>query len=193
MHRDLEALAHAGIRAVQLRDKRDPTDPGRPALARALVQACADLDLWLFLNDDPALALRVGARGAHLGPDDLPVSQARLLAGGGTLVLGASAGTVTRARASVAEGADYLGVGAIWEAWASKENASPPRGLEVLRALRAAPDLAHVPLVAIGGIDASRAPACLTAGADGVAVIRSLLGAPDVARAAAALVEACHR
>jgi len=82
------------------------------------------------------------------------------------LLLGRSAATVAEA---VATDADYLGVGPVWET-PSKPDAEPPIGLAALAAICAAVD---VPVVAIGGIDASNAAACIEAGAAGVAVIRA--------------------
>ena len=91
--------------------------------------------------------------------------------------------TVEAAGALVEQGVDYLGVGAIFEARVSKPNASAPRGVEVLQALRGAHPA--LPFVAIGGVEAETAGACLAAGADGVAVIRAAwgAGAPALARA----------
>ena len=96
-------------------------------------------------------------------------------------LVGASAGTPERAAALVAAGADYLGVGAIFDASATKPNATHNRGLDALRAVRTA--VGDVPLFAIGGISAHNAALCVAAGADGVASVRATLGADDVAAA----------
>ena len=120
------------------------------------------LGVTFVVNDDVEAALRLDADGVHLGQTD-PGADRAWKAG---LLLGRSAATVAEA---VATDADYLGVGPVWET-PSKPDAEPPIGLAALAAICAAVD---VPVVAIGGIDASNAAACIEAGAAGVAVIRA--------------------
>jgi len=86
---------------------------------------------------------------------------------------------VEQARAAVADGADYVAVGPIY-ATTSKDHPIPPRGLELVRAVRAA---VPCPIVAIGGITAETAPLVRAAGADAVAMIGALVRAPDPAAA----------
>lgn len=180
----------AGVTAVQFRDKSARTDAERAARLARVAAACRAEGAWLVVNDDPELALDFDADAVHVGPNDLPVERVRAIVGPG-MAIGASAGTVERAIALVGAGADYLGVGAIFDASGTKPDASRPRGVEVLRALRATPALARVPIVAIGGVTtAERARACIDAGADGVAATRALLGAPDVEAAVGAFVRA---
>lgn len=167
----------AGIPTLQLRDKADRPRPERLRLARALADLCRSHGTLFIVNDDPALAVDAGADGVHVGPADLPVSAARAIVGPDRIV-GASAGTPERARAAVADGADYLGVGAVFEARPTKNDASPPRGPEGIAAVRRA--VPGIPIVAIGGVSPENTRDCLNAGADGVAAIRGLLGAADV-------------
>lgn len=181
------AAIRGGATAVQYRDKGATPDDAR-ARAAAIVAACRGAGVLCIVNDDAALAANVGADGVHLGPDDGDVAAVR--ARFPALVVGGSAGTVERAQALVEAGADYLGVGAIFDARASKANASAPRGVGALRELRGVPSLADVPVVAIGGITNDNARACVEAGADGVAVIRAVFGAPDVEAAARACADA---
>ena len=146
----------AGATVVQLRLKA-PTE--------AIVErgrGFRGLGVTFVVNDDVDAALELGADGVHLGQADEGADRA-WEAG---LLLGRSAATVAEA---VATDADYLGVGPVWET-ASKPDAEPPIGLAALAAICAAVD---VPVVAIGGIDASNAAACIEAGAAGVAVIRA--------------------
>jgi thiamine-phosphate pyrophosphorylase len=177
------ALA-GGAGLIQLRDKM--------ATAQRLYEAaCAMRELTravgalLIVNDRLDIALAAGADGLHVGPDDLPVAVARRLLRPG-MILGASAGTVEEAVAAERDGADYLGVGAIYEARGSKVDAGAPVGPERVRAIRAA---VRIPIVGIGGIKAENATPVIAAGADGVAVITGVVGAPDIAAAAARLVE----
>lgn len=172
-----------GVTAVQYRDKRDDDRQLRLERARAVRRACSEAGVLFVVNDDPFFAIDAGADAVHLGPEDMTVLQARKIVHD-ELRIGSSAGTVDRARQLVFEGADYLGVGAIFDARASKSNASEPRGVDTLHAMRDERAIADVPIVAIGGITAENAAECLLAGADGVAAIRGLLGSSDPESAA---------
>jgi thiamine-phosphate pyrophosphorylase len=166
---DLEAAKTAvagGATVVQLRRKGASADEivevGRPF---------RELDATFIVNDDVEAAIRLGADGVHLGRNDQGAERA-LEAG---LVLGLSAASVDEARAEERRGATYIGAGPVWTT-PSKTDADPPIGLEGLRAICAA---VEIPVVAIGGVDASNAVDCIRAGAAGVAVIRA---ARDAAR-----------
>ena len=152
--------AAGGATVVQLRLKGAPTSE-----VVAVGRALADLDAQLVVNDDveAALELRVGV---HLGQGDAGVERAREAG----IPLGIS--VRTRREGAVAEfaGATYLGAGPIW-ATPSKPDADAPIGLEGLRDVCLS---VSVPVVAIGGIDASNAADCIRAGAAGVAVIRAV-------------------
>lgn len=163
-----EGLVQAGIRAVQLRFK-GANDLEIFRLASELNAICREHDTLFFVNDRVDIACASGAHGVHLGPGDLPVEEARLLAP--ELVIGASAGTVADARAAERAGADYLGCGAVFEARESKPDASAPRGLAMVSALS---EISGIPIVGIGGISVERAPDVIEAGACGIAVIRAL-------------------
>ena len=154
------AAAEAGATVVQLRRKGASTDE--------LVEAgrgFGDLEATFVVNDDVEAALRLGADGVHLGRDD-PGAERAVAA---NLLLGTSAATVEEARAGEALGAAYVGAGPVW-ATPSKPDADPPIGLDGLAAICAA---VSVPVVAIGGVDASNAGDCIRAGAAGVAVVRA--------------------
>ena len=159
--------AEAGATVVQLRRKGASTDE--------LVEAgrgFADLEAAFVVNDDVEAALRLGADGVHLGRDD-PGAERAVAEG---LLLGTSAATVEEARAGEALGAAYVGAGPVW-ATPSKPDADPPLGLDGLAAICAAVSL---PVVAIGGVDASNAGDCIRAGAAGVAVVRAARDAKAV-------------
>jgi len=146
----------AGATIVQLRVKA-PTDV---VVERG--KGFAGLGVTFVVNDDVEAAIRLDADGVHLGQDDEGAERARAYG----LVLGRSVATVEQAGAA---DADYLGAGPVW-ATPSKADADPPIGLEGLHRICEA---AAVPVVAIGGVDASNAGACIEAGAAGVAVIRA--------------------
>jgi thiamine-phosphate pyrophosphorylase len=134
------------------------------------------LGVTFIVNDDVRAAIALGADGVHLGQHD-PGADLALTAG---LMLGRSATTPAEARDAQEEGATYVGAGPVWET-PSKSDAAPAIGLDGLRAIAEA---VSIPVVAIGGIDASNARACVDAGAAGVAVLRA---AADAAELRAAL------
>ena len=183
----LNAAFRAGLRCVQLRDKQ-ASPPLLRARAAAWRERTATHGALLIINDNPDLAALVGADGVHLGPDDAPPAAVRAALPG--LIVGGSANSLARALELAAAGVHYLGVGAIFDASATKPNAAHHRGTDFLRELRRDPRLRHLPLVAIGGITLHNADDCFRAGADGVAAVRAILGAPDPAASVAALLAA---
>lgn len=179
------AALRGGAGVLQLRDK---SSSAREVVARArrLGELCRAHGALCIVNDRLDIALAAGADGAHLGPEDVPMELAQKSAP--ELILGGSAGAPDVARRLVEEGADYLGVGALYDAHPSKSNASDPRGPQAITAVRDA--IGDVPMVGIGGITAETAREVVEAGADGVAVIRAVVGASDPERAAQRLREA---
>ena len=156
---DLETAKRAleaGATVVQLRVKAPTAD----VVERG--RGFRGLGTTFVVNDDVEAALELGADGVHLGQRDEGGELARARG----LVLGRSATTFEEA---VGADADYLGVGPIWPT-PSKDDAAAPLGVGELARICAAVD---IPVVAIGGIDASNAAACIRAGAAGVAVIRA--------------------
>ena len=177
----VERALRAGAPAVQLRDKHLGSGD-LLALAKKLRALTAEYEALFFVNDRVDVALLAGADGAHLGPDDLPVSAARRKVPSGFL-LGASTDDPDLARALVADGADYIGCGAVW-ATGSKADAGDVIGLAGLeRVVRAV----SVPVIGIGGITPERADEVAAVGA-GIAVIGAVMGAPDPGAAVRALL-----
>lgn len=170
-----EALA-GGVTLVQFREKGPGalTGEARFALALRLQDACRRKGVPFIVNDDVDLALLIGADGVHIGQDDESAGEVRARIGGRRL-LGVSAHTPEEARRAVEQGADYLGIGPIYPT-ASKADARPVQGTRLLSELRSLG--IGVPLVGIGGITAARAGEVVRAGADGVAVISAVTGAP---------------
>ena len=171
------AALRGGAGAIQLRRKHDS---GRSLieLGRALRDLTAAYHALYIVNDRVDVALATDADGVHVGQEDIPLSDARRLIG--QKIIGVSAGTVAEARQAMAEGADYLGIGAIF-ATPSKADADIS-GLEGLRAIAEA--VHGCPLVAIGGIGEANANGVLAAGADGLAVVSAVMSARDPEEAA---------
>ena len=172
-----------GASLLQWRDKR--RDKGdQLADARAIAALCLDAGAILIVNDHVDLALACGADGVHLGQHDLPIDAARPIAGP-DMIIGVSTNNANEARAAEAAGAGYVAVGAIFST-ASKGN-TRPADLDRIRAVKAA---VGVPVVAIGGIDASNIRSVIEAGADAAAVISAVCGADDPRAAARELASA---
>jgi thiamine-phosphate pyrophosphorylase len=138
---------------------------------RSTRSLCARYGVTFVVNDDIEAALMLGADGVHLGRNDEGADRAREQG----LLLGLSATNLAEARAADGE-ADYIGVGPIWQT-PSKTDADPAIGLEGLREIC---DATTVPVIAIGGIDATHAGECIRAGAVGVAVVRAARDAAAV-------------
>ncbi|MBX3027307.1 thiamine phosphate synthase [bacterium] len=170
------------VGAVQVRERDLATRP-LLALATALRGATRAAGAALLINDRVDVALACDADGVHLPGHSFAVAEARALLGPRRLI-GVSTHHPDEIAAAAAAGADFAVFGPIF-ATPSKAAFGPPLGLAALAAARgAAPAL---PLLAIGGVDATNAAAVRAAGADGIAVIRALLAADDPAAAAAAL------
>ena len=160
---DLEVARRAveeGATVVQLRLKgagtRELVERGRSFRALAAT---------LVVNDDVDAAIELGADGVHLGRSDTGAERALEAA----LLLGLSASSVEEAKHAEYRGAAYVGAGPVWTT-PSKEDADPAIGLDGLRAIC---ESVSIPVVAIGGVDASNAGRCIRTGAAGIAVIRA--------------------
>ena len=154
----------AGATVIQLRRKGASTgelvECGRPVHA-----LCRESGVEFVVNDDVQAALALAADGVHLGRSD----EGAALAAAAGLLLGLSASSVEEACDAEARGATYVGAGPVWET-PSKTGADPAIGLDGLAEICRA---VSIPVVAIGGVDASNAVECIRAGAVGVAVIRA--------------------
>ncbi len=155
-------------------------EPARVVLdaAREIARMCRAAGITFIVNDRADVSMIAQADGVHIGQDDLPVRDVRALMGSRALI-GVSAATVEEGLAAEREGADYLGVGAVY-ATATKADAGAPVGLARLREIRRA---VRVPLVGIGGITPDNAAAVIQAGGSGVAVITAVTQADDMAAA----------
>lgn len=168
-----QELADAGVRLLQYRNKR--------ASARELfessielVSLLAPLNVSVVVNDRADVAALAGASGVHVGQEDLGVEEARQVVGTEKLV-GVSTHNLEQFQRAAASSADYIAVGPIFET-GTKSNPDPVVGAEFIRRIR---PLTDKPIVAIGGITLERAAGIIEAGANSVAVISDILGAPE--------------
>lgn len=171
------AALRGGATLVQYREK-NATTRQMIAEAQRIRDLCRAYGVPLVINDRVDIALAIDADGVHVGPDDMPVALVRQVLGHDKIV-GASAGTVEEARAAIADGADYLGVGAIF-ATRSKTDAGEPIGLEGLAQIVR---VSTIPVVGIAGINATNAASVIHAGATGIAVISAIVSAEDIEQA----------
>jgi len=172
-----EAL-EGGVTMVQLREK-NLCGRGFYELAMALRGLTLAYQVPLIINDRLDMALAVDAEGVHLGQDDLPAKVAREILGMNKL-LGISAATLGEALQAEEQGADYVGVGAMFPT-TTKDNVRRV-SLPQLQAIKQA---LAIPVVAIGGISAENARQVRATGVDGLCVVRAILGAKDIRAAAA--------
>jgi thiamine-phosphate pyrophosphorylase len=173
VRQSLEGADAGGWAALQYRNKlAGPAQ--RRTQARALASLAHSRGVPFIVNDDPGLALEVGADGVHLGLADgsLPEARRRLR---GKLIGASCHDSLAAARDAVAAGADYVAFGSVY---ASR---TKPRAVRAPLTLFGEARALGVPLVAIGGIDADNAPEVIRAGADAIAVIAALFDAPDIA------------
>jgi thiamine-phosphate pyrophosphorylase len=182
-HTDVARQAlRAGAAAIQLRDKTLDRGLLLP-VALELQDLCRDSGALFFVNDYVDLALAVRADGVHVGQTDLPVTAVRRMVPIGMLV-GCSAENEAQARKAQAEGADYVGLGPVF--------ATPSKVVQRtigVNAVQRVKKAVSVPVVAIGGISLENVRQVRDAGADAVAVISAVLGAPSPEKAVRQLSE----
>ena len=141
----------------------------------------------LIINDNVQFAIDIDADGVHLGQDDMNPAEARKLLGTDKII-GVTAKTVEQAKRAEADGADYLGSGAVFGS-TTKLNAKPMTK-ELLREITAAVD---IPVVAIGGINADNAVTLKSTGIAGIAVVGAIFASADIKAAAKELAEICDK
>lgn len=168
-----EAALEAGAPTLQVRLKTG-TDRDHLRLATTIAERCRDAGATCLVNDRADLALAIGADGVHVGAEDMPVAVMRRLLGPEAIV-GGTARDPETARALVADGATYLGVGPTFVT-RSKRGLPEPIGVEGVRAVAEAVD---VPVIAISGITPELVDEVIAAGAHGVAVISAVADSPD--------------
>lgn len=172
------AAIAGGVTLVQLRWKAAPAD-ALAALAGRLLAVCRAAGVPLVINDDVAAAVAVGADGVHVGQSDMPAAAVRSLLGP-TAIVGLSVETAAQAGTADPACIDYVGLGPVL-ATPSKADHAPPLGFDGFALVR---PLLSLPVLAIGGVNASNASLLRQGGADGLAVISAIAGADDPAEAA---------
>ncbi len=169
-----------GADVVQLRMK-DADGGEMLAQAKAMQKLADEYSKFFIVNDRLDIAILAHADGVHLGQSDIPLEEARKLAGD-DMIIGISVENAEQARKAADGGADYVAVGSVFST-ATKPDAAQALGLDaVFDVKKEIGD--EIPLVAIGGINRGNILDVLHAGADGAAVVSAIMAQPDIRGAA---------
>ena len=172
---DTRAALEGGMTYVQMREKGDPmTEDELLTEALALKALCEEYGVPFVIDDDVELAKKCGADGVHVGQSDMACVEARK-ALGERKVVGVSAQTVEQAVQAEKDGADYLGVGAVFPT-GSKDDADDVSHDTV----KAICEAVSIPVIAIGGISKDNVGQLAGLGLDGIAVISAVYAADDL-------------
>jgi len=182
----VEQMIDGGVDLIQIRAKACPSTE-IVKIATAVRDITRQRGVPLVINDHPEVARSVQAEGVHVGQDDLPIAEAREIAGPDCLV-GKSTHSVDQAIRAFNEGADYIGFGPIFATPTKPDYA--PVGLEEIRKVREA---VRIPIFCIGGIKLENLPEVIAAGARRVVIVSGLLLAHDIALYARSAKELLNR
>lgn len=178
----VEEALQGGVTLVQLREKRLSKEQLIEE-ARRITALCHRYGVPLIVNDDYEAALAAGADGVHVGIEDTPVAAIRARAGK-DFIIGATAKTVEQAQRAEREGADYLGVGAVFPSPTKQSAIRITNGQ-----LREICGSVAIPAVAIGGITQKNVASLKGSDMAGIAVVSAIFGADDILAAARSLKE----
>ena len=181
----VEQAIAGGVTVVQLREKHLSSRDFYET-AREVREVTARHHIPLLINDRADIALAVNADGVHVGQSDLPCAVVRRMMGENAIV-GVSVSTVEQALAAQADGADYLGIGAMYATGTKADATVVSR--DTLQEIRRAVD---IPIVIIGGVNAQTIPQFAGMGIDGAAVVSAIVAQPDITAAAKELRALCN-
>ena len=169
----VEESLKGGVTCLQLREKHIE-EAAFLAEAEQIKCLCKNYGVPFIINDSVSVALKCGADGVHIGQEDMDAAEARKLLGSDK-ILGVSAQTVEQAIKAERDGADYLGVGAVFPTSTKTDAADVPR--ETLAAICSA---VKIPVVAIGGINEGNIESLAGTGIAGIAVVSAIYAAEDI-------------
>ena len=178
----VEQAIQGGVTVVQVREK-NLSSLEFYQVALAIKGVTEKYGVPLIVNDRADIALAVDAAGLHIGQEDLPVVVARKLLGPNKII-GVSAATLEEALLAQDQGADYLGIGAVFPT-----NTKDDADSVSLADLAAIKNKVKIPIVAIGGIHDNNIHAVMNTGVDGVAVVSAIIAAADPKAAARKLLD----
>ena len=173
LYDQVEAALKGGVTCVQLREK-ELDEAAFLQEARDICALCRRYGVPFLVNDNVEIAIACGADGIHVGQEDLAAGEVRRRVGE-NMLLGVSVHTVEEACQAVRDGADYLGLGAVFPT--STKTDVEQMSNETLRAIC---DAVDVPIVAIGGINRGNILKLAGSGVDGVALVSAIFSAEDI-------------
>ncbi|MDU0451959.1 thiamine phosphate synthase [Staphylococcus chromogenes] len=173
----LEKALAAGITMFQFREKGPSSLSGeaKERKARSLMALCRQYHVPFIVNDDVALAIKIGADGIHVGQDDAKIET--FIDQSKDKIIGLSISDFKEYDQSDLTHVDYIGVGPVYHT-SSKTDAKQPGGVEMIRRLREYDET--IPIVAIGGITEENVASLKKNGADGVATISSITHSSNI-------------
>lgn len=180
LYEQIEEALKGGVTIVQLREKNLDTAAFIEEAVK-VKELCHRYNVPLIINDNVTVALKSGADGVHVGIEDTPVEEIRKAVPYG-FIIGATAKTVEQARSAERQGADYLGVGAVFPSPTKKNAVRITK--EQLKEISLS---VAIPTVAIGGITLDNVDELSGGGMDGIAVVSAIFAADDIKKAAAEL------
>ena len=173
LYQQVEAALKGGVTCVQLREK-ELDEAKFLQEAKELCALCRRYGVPFIVNDNVDIAIACKADGIHVGQEDMAAGEVRRRAGE-DMILGVSVHTAEEARQAVRDGADYLGLGAVFPT--STKTDAKPMTKETLQAIC---DAAEIPVVAIGGINRYNLLNLAGSGVDGVALVSAVFSAEDI-------------
>ena len=173
LYEQVEAALKGGVTCVQLREK-EMDETAFLQEAKDICALCRRYGVPFIVNDNVDVAIACQADGIHVGQEDMTAGEVRRRVGD-AMLLGVSVHTVEEARWAVRDGADYLGLGAVFPT--STKTDVDQMTNETLRAIC---DAVDVPVVAIGGINRGNLLKLSGSGVDGVALVSAIFSAEDI-------------
>lgn len=173
LYEQVEAALKGGVTCVQLREK-EMNEEDFLAEAMEISALCKKYGVPFFINDNVEIAIKCNADGIHVGQEDMAASKVRGRVGDG-MMIGVSVHSVEEAKEAVRNGADCLGVGAMFST-STKADAA----VLTKETLRDICDAVDIPVVAIGGIGKNNISVLAHTGVDGVALVSAIFSADDI-------------
>ena len=182
----VEQALSGGVTIIQLREKNKSTREYMH-LAEKVHEISAQYGIPLIIDDRIDIAMAVNAEGVHLGQSDMPVNTARKIVGD-SMIIGATTKTVEQALEAVKNGADYLGVGAIYPTTTKVKTV-----LTSVDTLKDICQAVSIPVNAIGGLNKDNCHVLENTGISGICVVSAIMKSPDPQKSASKLKEISER
>ncbi len=179
----VEQALKGGAQLIQYRDKQSPYSQ-KKRIAANLLKLVNRYQKKLIINDDLELADEIHAHGVHLGQEDTAIAEAREQLGPQAIIGATCHNSLALAQRAITNGASYVAFGRFFTS-----QTKPEAPLCSLQVLSEAQQILNTPIVAIGGITLSNAPAIIAAGADMVAVVNGVFGVDDIEKQSLALTK----